>query len=58
MDEQTPLIRITQEAKQALDLLAASKRTSKVAAASDAILVAWQIELKRLSTRVTEVKEE
>lgn len=50
-DVNTHSIRITDEAKYALDLLAASRRQSKQEAASEAILEAWrkyQEEEKRL----------
>lgn len=50
-DATTHSVRITDDAKYALDLLAASRRQSKQEAASQAILEAWrkyQKEEKRL----------
>lgn len=48
-DAKTTLIRISDEAKRALDLLAASRRKGKYEVASDVIIAAWQEELERLT---------
>lgn len=45
----TNLIRISDEAKRALDLLAASKGRGKYEVASEVILAAWEEELARLT---------
>lgn len=45
----TNLIRISDEAKRALDMLAASKGRGKYEVASEVILAAWKKEFERLT---------